>query len=261
MDERFSIRRVLGAIGRILKHHWVALLAVLAVLGLGRLGLEQLFDLAALNFQTDEIAWPTATSCVRVALNALLTGTFLHLALSGALGGARGWKTSTRAVLTGFPVVYGVLLLIALPHLVGAGLATATVAADAVMQDVAWTKLKFGLAANLVSLILYALISPAAAITVAETASPASALASALRLTRKRRLRIALIEFASILLAAVLFAGSMSLPLLTLDAPQAMRVIPLIRPVMDVLSIGLEMLVMAAIYQELRRTRSAEPAA
>ena len=168
-------------------------------------------------------------------------------------------------MLAGFPVVYGVLLLIALPHLVGAGLASVavamSVAADAPMQDVVWIKLKFGLAANLVSLLVYALISPAAAITVAETASPTTALAGTLRLTRKRRLRIALIEFASIMLAAVFFAGSMSLPLLTLDAPQAMRVIPLIRPVMDVLSIGLEMLVMAAIYQELRRTRPAETAA
>lgn len=256
MVERFSIRRVLGAIGRILKHHWAGLLAVLAVLGLGRVGLEQLFDLVARGFHADKLIWPTATSFVRVALTALLAGAFLQRVLVGA----RSWKASTRAALTSFPVVYGVLLLIALPHIVGAGLATVA-AADAVMQDLVWTKLKFGLAANLISLVLYALISPAAAIAVAETASPATALTSALRLTRKRRLRIVLIELASIVLAAVAFAGSMSLPLLTLDAPLAMRVIPLIQPVMDVLSIGLEMMVMAAIYQELRRTRPAETTA
>ncbi|WP_205685438.1 hypothetical protein [Caulobacter zeae] len=246
---------MLGALGRILKAHWAGLLAVLVALALGRTGLEQLFDLAPRGFHADEVIWPTATSFMRVALTALLTSAFLRCVLVGV----RNWKTSTRAALTSFPAVYGVLLLVTLPNMVGEALSTAavamSVAADAPMQDVAWIKLKIGLTASLVSLSLYALISPGVAIAVKETPSLATALASALRLTRKRRFRIVLIEFTSIVLTAVILAAAMSLPLLTLEAPRALNIIPLIRAVLDSLFIGLEMLMMAAIYQELRRTR------
>ena len=133
-----------------------------------------------------------------------------------------------------------------------------TRAPDATLKDMAMNGFKLSLAAEAVGLAIYAFIGPAAAIAVTETRSPRQALGRALQLTKGRRGLLFLIQLGLALFIIMLYALRAMLPALMMK-PVGFH--PAITSTMHALTGLLSWLVLAAIYQELRRTRPRDAAA
>ena len=272
MGHHFSIARVFGDLGRMLKTQWAGLLLMILLFGLGRWALEAALDalpeLSRLQPSHDHrMLQVVLESPFRTALMALFAGAVLHTGLFGVdWHERRGPLALFRTMLLGFPAIFLAQMLVALPGLISAVFAASMFAASAEpLQTLATKALGLNLAANLAGLLIFTFIGSAPAAAISESLDPISALRRSFRLARGRGPLLFVICFLAtipvgVLTVAVVMMFSGAFPELASHLAilgPSTRSITLIG--LNVMSQTLLILGAAAVYRELRRLKDPLP--
>jgi hypothetical protein len=272
MGHRFSIARVFGDLGRMLKTQWAGLLLVILLFGLGRLALE-----AALNALPEQSRLRTLRdhrmlqaaleSLFWTAFMALFAGAVLHAGLVGVdWRNRRGPLAPFRAMLLGFPAIFLARMLAALPGLISAAIIASIFAAAAEpLRTLAAKAMALNLAASLAGLLIFIFVGSAPAAAISESLDPILALRRSFRLARGRGPLLFVIYLLAtlpvgVLTVAIVMMFSGAFPELASHLAilgPSTRSVALIG--LNVVSQALLILGAAAVYRELRRLEDLVP--